>query len=98
MSDAQPHMTDFGRNHMRAIERDFRSGVLGIGRGKYAIYGPKKFIKTEYQMPNGRLVWLYRCMECCHGIRNKMPGDHHKDCSMYREDALAKWVREGAEV
>lgn len=105
MSDDLPSMTDKGREQLARILKDNRKGFLGIGRGKNADFADwrekefgerNRFMKIEYRMSNGSLEYLYHCSVCRHGVRNKMPGMHYRDCKYYREDALAKWMREGA--
>jgi hypothetical protein len=107
MSDDLPEMTIRGMSQLAKIKRDSRPGFLGFWRGEKAdfedmreeMFGHRnRFAKVEYRLPSGLLEKLYHCMECRHGIRNKSPGMHHRDCSFYREEELSKWVREGAEA
>jgi hypothetical protein len=106
MNDDLPTMTVRGIEQLAKIKKDARTGFLGLWRGKNAdqedmreeMFGHRnRFTKVEYRMSNGSLEMLYHCMGCERGIRNKAPGMHHRDCEFYKEEALAKGVREGVE-
>jgi len=103
-----PQMTVSGMEYLEKRKKENQKGYFFglVGRGKYADHEDRReemfghrsnFIKCQHRWPDGRREWLYHCLECERGIRNKMPRDHRRDCSFYREDELAQWTREGAE-